>query len=114
MAQQINQGNDANVMLLADGGDFLRLLLREPATVCHFRAAEKLETIINSEDEHVHRARSQLLLDELDELIHAIPGRRWDAKAAHWQRSFRLLFCRRKIQSAGQQEPNPVLREVRF
>src|SRR2546426_12369651 len=99
-------------MLLADAGDFLRLLLRESAIVRHLRAAEKLVTIINSEDERVHRPRSQLLLDKLDELIYAIAGWRGDAESAYRQRSIGGLFFRPPDQKGDRQESDPALCEI--
>ena len=79
----------------------------------HLMNLRVTRAIALAENEHVHRARSQLLLDKLDELIHAIDGRRRDAKAAHWQRSIRGSFCGRQIQCAEEQQADPVLREVR-
>src|SRR5580765_5923686 len=94
-------------MLLAGPRDFLRLLLGEAVLVRHLGAASELETVVNPENERVHRTRRQFLLDELDELIHAVSRRSRDAESAHGQ-SFVCRFLRcRQIQSTDEQQAEP-------
>ena len=73
-------------MLFTSRGDLLRVFFGKTALFCHLRTADELEAIIDAENERVHRARRQFFVDEFEELVHAISGRRGDAEPANGQR----------------------------
>jgi hypothetical protein len=89
MAQQIDEGDDLDLVFLADGGNSLRRFAREAGRVRHFGTALKLEIVIYAEDKGVGGARGEFFLDEFDEFIEAIRGRRGDAEPADGQRAVR-------------------------
>src|SRR4051794_24143447 len=90
MAEQIDQRNDPDLMFPANLRELSGLFPGKASLVRHFRAAGKLESIIDAKNENVHRARRQIFLDELDEFIQAIRRWRWDAKCPDRQRLRRV------------------------
>ena len=112
MAQWIDQRNDPNLMPFAGRGDCLRLLPGETVLVRHLGATDELKSIVHPKNERVHRTRSQFLLDEFNEFVHAISRRSRNAESARGQSFVSRLFRRRSGEGRGEQPAVP--QQVQF
>src|SRR5262249_13880123 len=109
MAEQIDQRNDADLMLLADLGYLAGLGARQSVRIGQFRTAGELKIVIHAQDENVGRARRQIFANEFNELIDTIAGRGSDAKPTHRQGFIRTRLGGSWAERPKEQEETQVI-----